>query len=107
LSKNEQNDFIASLVTAFGASGIASIKSKLPSVSASMILSVTNWNEFTTSQKFEFLNAIKDAFGSAEAIKAAKAAGINIGDLVAQGMNSDDDKIKKEAQDLGLIEVVT
>ena len=99
LSQNEQKDFVAAMVSAFGASGISAIKSKLPTISATTLLKITNWSSFTIEQKYEFLNAIKDAFGSTEAIKAAKAAGINIGDLVAEGMNSEDAKIKKEAQD--------
>lgn len=99
LSQNEQKDFVVAMVSAFGASGISAIKSKLPNISATSLLMITNWDSFTTEQKFEFLNAIKDAFGSAEAIKAAKNSGINIGNLVAEGMNSKDDKIKKEAQD--------
>lgn len=97
--KEAQSQLITNLIVAYGASGIQSIKGKFPKLSATEILKIANWGEFTLQQKFEFLNAIKDAFGSAEAIKAAKAAGINIGDLVAEGMNSDDAKIKKEAQD--------
>ena len=77
---------------------VAELKNTLK-FSATDILKVSDWDEFTTTEKFAFINAIKEAFGATEAINAAKNAGINIGDLVSQGLNSSDSKIKKEAQD--------
>ena len=68
-------------------------------VSATELFKFSDWESFTSEQRFSFLKSIKNAFGSNEAIEAAKAAGINIGTLVSQGLNSSDPKIKKEAQD--------
>ena len=67
-------------------------------LSASELFEFSDWNSFTNTQKFEFLNAISDAFGSNEAIAAAKAAGINIGDLVSAGMKDGDAKVRSQAE---------
>lgn len=66
---------------------------------ASDVVSVTDWETFEVDEKFRFLNAIKEAFGSDEAIAAAKAAGINIGSLVDEGMESKNSEIKEQAEE--------
>ena len=99
LTTKEQNDFLSSLMSAFGADGINAIRQKIPNISAPNIMKIVDWNTFTTEQRFEFLNAIKGAFGSKEAIAAARKAGIDIGDLVQQGMQSKDSTIRKQAEE--------
>lgn len=99
LTTKEQNDFLSSLMSAFGADGINAIRQKIPNISAPNIMKIVDWNTFTTEQRFEFLNAIKGAFGSKEAIAAARKAGIDIGDLVQQGMQSKDSTIRQQAEE--------
>lgn len=73
-------------------------KLKAVGVPASDIVKTVNWDSFTIEQKLEFLNSIKSAFGSSEALAAAKKAGINVGNLVDEGMKSKDEKIRSQAK---------
>lgn len=98
LEKRQQDELVKSIVNAYGASSIAALKSKLPEIKADEIVSVVDWTKFSNIEKLEFITAIKNAFGSETAKAAAKAAGINIGDLVQEGMKSKDDKIRKQAE---------
>lgn len=95
----EQQELIASVVNAYGATGIASIKSQFPEIKAESLVKVVKWNDLSTTQKFEFLNAIKTAFGSKEAQTAAKNSGIDIGALVQEGMKSKDTNIQAQAKE--------
>ena len=67
-------------------------------LSASQIIKIADWAQFTTSQKLDFLDSLKKAFGASEAVEAAKQAGIDIGSLVEQGMKSSDTKIQTQAK---------
>ena len=98
LTKKEKDELVKSIVNAYGASSIAALKSKFPEIKADEIVSVVDWTKFSNMEKLEFITAIKNAFGSETAKAAAKAAGINIGDLVQEGMKSKDDKIRKQAE---------
>lgn len=99
LTTQQRQDFLESIVDTFGDEGIKAIKKQIPTIKAEDIVNVVEWSKFTTDEKFAFLNSIKEAFGSSAAIKAAKDAGINIGDLVQEGMKSKDPKIKAQAQE--------
>lgn len=98
LEQIEKDELVKSIVNAYGASSVSALKSKFPKIKASEIVSVVNWKDFSSTEQLEFLTAIKDAFGSAAAKEAAKNAGINIGDLVQEGMKSKDEKIRKQAE---------
>lgn len=98
LTNKEKDELVKSIANAYGASSIAALKSKFPKIKAEEIVNVVDWTKFSNIEKLEFLTAIKDAFGSAAAKKAAKDAGINIGDLVQEGMKSKDEKIRKQAE---------
>ena len=63
------------------------------------IIKFSGWDKLTSQQKLKFVNSLKDAFGASEAIKAAKDAGINIAELVSQGMGSQDPEIRKIAKE--------
>lgn len=95
----EQNDFVKTITSAYGASGIAAIKHRFPQIKASDILTIVEWNSFSTSEQLNFLTALKEAFGAEAAKKAAKDAGIDIGKLVQEGMKSKDETIKKQAEE--------
>ena len=99
----EQNDFVKTIASAYGASGIAAIKHRFPNIKASEILTITDWNAFTTDEQLNFLTALKTAFGSEAALSAAKTAGIDIGKLVKEGMSSKDNGIKTQAEEWGKI----
>jgi len=99
LSDTARKDFVTALVSAFGTSeAIAAIKKLIPNISAGGLISLTNWKSFSKEQQLSFITAIKDAFGAEAAKTAAKNAGINIGDLVKNGMNSKNADIKKQAE---------
>ena len=92
-----RTEFIQEMIRIFGASGIGQIKSQLPNVKAEEIIFVTDWESFTLKQKLQFLKSIADAFGSKEALEAAKNCGIDVGKLISEGMKSNDPEIKKLA----------
>lgn len=96
-TEEQKKNLIGAIVQAYGANSIAALKSKFPDIKASDILNIKSWNTFTNTQKFEFLSSIKSAFGAKEAIAAAKNAGINIEELVRQGMQSKDEDLRKQA----------
>ena len=99
LTEDAKNQLISSLTLAYGSRGINALKKQFPQIKASDIAHVIDWASFTTGRKLEFLTAIKNSFGSNEAIKAAKDAGIDIGALVREGMNSKDQAIKEQAEE--------
>lgn len=88
LDQNLQKQLLSSIISAYGASGIAEIKKSLPNIKAESIIQVTDWSSFTKEQKEAFVKAIGDSYGSAAAKKAAKAAGIKIAEEVENGGNS-------------------
>ena len=71
---------------------------KAVGVPAKDIVEIADWKSFTNQEKLDFLDALKKSFGSKEAIKAAKDAGINVGDVVKEGMSSKDANIKQQAE---------
>ena len=76
---------------------------KQANVPASYVVKMVNWEELTLEQKYNFINSIKESFGSSEAIAAAKSAGIDIGNMVEEGMNSQDADIRKQAEEWNTI----
>ena len=76
---------------------VLKLKNQL-NLSAQELFGLSDWNSFTNTQKFEFLNAINEAYGSSEAIAAAKAAGVDIGKLIAEGLGSSDSTVRKQAE---------
>ena len=98
MTDDARKDLITALIGTFGREGLASVRSQFPNIKAEDIISVTEWKNFTLNQKFAFLDAVKSAFGSEEVIKAAKAAGIDLGALVTEGMKSKDESIKRQAE---------
>ena len=88
LDQRLQKQLLSSIISAYGASGIAEIKKSLPNIKAESIIQVTDWSSFTKEQKEAFVKAIGDSYGSAAAKKAAKAAGIQIAEEVENGGNS-------------------
>lgn len=97
LNESAKKNFIQAIGGITNADTISKLKNQL-NLSAQELFGLSDWNSFTNTQKFEFLNAISDAFGSNEAIAAAKAAGINIGDLVSAGMKDGDAKVRSQAE---------
>ena len=65
---------------------------KQASVPASDIFKFSDWASFSNDTKLELIQAITNAYGANEALQAAKNAGINIADLLEEGMKSTDTK---------------
>lgn len=98
IGNEAKNSLVTQIVMAYGTEGIKALKNKFPNIKATDICKITDWSQFSTDEKLNFLKALSDAFGSAEAVKAAKASGIDVADLVKQGMESKNPDIKKAAQ---------
>lgn len=93
-----QNDFVKSMTSAYGSEGIKIIKKKFPDIKVTDIVKFSAWDEFSSIEKLNFIDAIGKAFGASEAANAAKQAGIDLEAAIRDGMNSQDEDIKKTAK---------
>ena len=93
-----QSDFIKAVSNAFGGNGIALIKHRFPDIKASDIIKFSGWQDFSNAQKLEFVDAIGKAFSNEDAINAAKTAGMDLEKAVRDGMNSQNEDIRKMAE---------
>lgn len=93
-----QDDFIKAMTSAYGAEGISSIKHRFPDIKANTVLKFSAWDEFSNTEKLNFIDAIGKAFGANEAVTAAKQVGIDLEAAIRDGMNSQDEDIKKTAK---------
>lgn len=75
---------------------IAELKEKL-SLSAVDIIEVQEWKTWSVREQLNFMKAITDAYGSEEAIAAAKQAGMDVSALIGYGMKSSDSEIREVA----------
>ena len=57
-------------------------------LSADEIFAMSDWDKFSESEKTDFINAVTEAYGSEEALKAAKNAGKKVGDAVGDNVGS-------------------
>lgn len=99
LEDTTKSRFVDSIYKAIGFEGIKILKSTL-NISASEIVSVTNWQAFSATEKLQFVKALSDAYGTTEALRVAKAAGMNIGQEIANGLSSKDSVTRSAAGDL-------
>ena len=93
-----QNDFIKAMTSAYGSEGIKIIKRKFPDIKATDVIKFSAWDEFSNIEKLNFIDAIGKAFGASEAANAAKQAGIDLEAAIREGMNSQNEDIKKTAK---------
>ena len=93
-----QENFIKAMTSAFGSEGISAIKQRFPTIQASQVVKFSAWDEFSNIEKLNFIDAIGKAFGANEAVNAAKQAGIDLEAAIREGMNSQNDDIKKTAK---------
>lgn len=101
LSDLEQGYLMDCLYEAFGTEeAIAKIKESVPSISATDILNITDWSDFDDGQILDLVNGLIDAFGADEAINAAKQAGIDIDNALAEGLKSKDKTVSDAAKTL-------
>ena len=99
LENTTKSRFVDSIYQAIGFEGIKILKSTLK-ISASEIVSVTNWQAFSATEKLQFIKALSDAYGTTEALRVAKAAGINVGQTIADGVASKDGNAREAARSL-------
>ena len=64
------------------------------------IMSVVDWKSFTDKQRADFILSIGEAYGGSAAIQAAKAAGVNLGTVIGDGLSSQDEATRGKAQAL-------
>ena len=93
-----QNDFVKSMTSAYGSEGIKIIKKKFPDIKVTDIVKFSAWDDFVGVEKLNFIDAIGKAFGAGEAANAAKQAGIDLEAAIREGMNSQNEDIKKTAK---------
>ena len=107
LEEWQRAGLVNGLVAAYGSAETIAILKDRCKMSAADIVGITNWAAFTSQQQLEFTAALSNAFGAETALNAAKNAGVNILKLVAQGMNSDNEAIRKAAMEWkGIIESI-
>lgn len=100
MAEEERKKFVTAIFDAYGSDiAISELKNAIPNISVDGIIRLTNWDTFTADQRMEFLNSISKSFGSQEALRAAKAAGIDVAQWVAEGLNSKDPEIAAVAKD--------
>lgn len=87
LEKESKESLIDALGGLNNPDTIAQLKKEL-NVSAKEIFELSDWNNFTNEQKKDFVKAVSDVYGSDEAIKAAKEAGIDIGDALNDAVDA-------------------
>ena len=93
-----QNDFVKAMTAAYGSSGISAIKYRFPNIKAADVIKFSAWDEFSNVEKLNFLDAIEKAFGANEAKNAAKSAGKDIETAIREGMDSNNEDIRKQAE---------
>ena len=99
LSNELRRQFVSNVYQAVGVQGVSMLKNSL-NLSANEIIKFSGWHTFSQKQKLEFLSALTDAFGSVEALNAAKQAGINVSRMIEVGMESKDADVVKVAENL-------
>ena len=99
LGNRAKGEFVNSIIQAVGGEGVRLIK-EATKISAFDLITLTNWKSFENSQRLEFIKAIANAYGSAEALRAAKAAGVDVGGEILKGLGSNDAATKAKAQEL-------
>lgn len=72
-------------------------------IDISQVVKTTNWADLTLNEKIKFLQYLKDTFGSSEAASAVKQYGINIGQVLQYGMQSEDENIRSVAEEWSLL----
>lgn len=66
---------------------------------ASEILGFSGWEDWKRSEQIKFLKAMTDAFGSEQAIAAARQAGMDVSTLVGEAMGNSDAGIREAAKE--------
>lgn len=99
LGDNAKKQFYNNVYQAIGVDAVKMLKKNLK-LSASEMITISGWNTFSIDQKVEFINALVDAYGASEAVEAAEQAGIDIVEVINEGMKSKSDATKKTAQNL-------
>jgi len=98
LEEDQKQNLISSLVNGMGSSETFSYLKDQFTFTAEDIISFANWDSFSMKEKLNFLTALATAFGNSEALSAAENAGIKIGDLVKEGMESKDPDVQAAAK---------
>lgn len=100
LAEEQRKEFVTAIFDAYGSEiAISELRNAIPNISVDGIIKLTNWNTFTADARMEFLDALKKAFGSNSAMKAAKDAGIDVAQWVADGMKSENPEIRRIAEE--------
>lgn len=98
MAEDAKEDFVKYMYQGIGMEAVSILKSELK-ISASDIIAITNWRSFSSQQKIEFVQALVDAYGSTEALEAAKKAGIDIQQTITDAI-SEGGKAKEAADKL-------
>ena len=77
---------------------VYSAKQFMPDMKIDEYIKISNWGELTLQQKLKFLEFLRESFGNEEAAAAIKEYGINIGQVLQYGMQSEDENIKSAAE---------
>ena len=98
MADDAKEEFVKYMYQGIGMEAVSILKSEL-NISASDIIAITNWKSFSNQQKIEFVQALVDAYGSTEALNAAKKAGIDIQQTITDAI-SEGGKAKEAADKL-------
>ena len=65
---------------------VAQVKNDLK-MDITQLLKIVNWQQFSTEQRLNFINALISAYGTQQAMTIAKQAGLNVSTAVSEGLN--------------------
>lgn len=94
-SEELQKDLVQTLGTTVDA--VTMMKDAL-GLDVSQILSLSGFSELSTNIQLQLMTSLTSVFGASETINAMKAAGVDVGTLVAAGMSSEDKAIQEAAK---------
>ena len=99
LADDVKAKFYDNVYQAVGVDAVALLKESLK-LSASEMLQISGWQNFTNEQRVTFIKALSDAYGTQEALRVCKQAGIDVAGAISDGMKSGDGNVKNAATSL-------
>jgi hypothetical protein len=82
------NMFFENMGKVLSEKNIRELKAKFPSVSATDIFKVSNWDNMGEEARQGFVDSMREHFGDAETIEALKKIGANVDDYIQKGIDT-------------------
>lgn len=99
LADDQKRKLFNAMVKSIGFDAITLLKKSL-NIPATDVVNVSGWETFSSAQKLQFVNSLAKAYGSYEALNAAKNGGINVVNELNQGIRSQNPEVSSAAKEL-------